>query len=321
MFGSSSRVSTTTLTGTLPGGGSSPAPYGRRPSLVIRGSPAASRSRRPDRTAPGSGATSAVSADFDRLAQRIRIAGIEAAQCGPGDLPVLRGVAGDHRLAAGPGLRERVAERLQAGGEVDGAAARPGLAQVVLIDPPEEVQPRDSAPVRAARPRGSAVTRTRTDVIAVAVDGGEQLGEPLVHLLVGREQHRAQDGRLRGRLAGTESGRDRVRAHHDPASRRRHDAGDALGHGGARHDEHVGPAGGQPHHRGLPPDRGAQRRVEAGCLVVGQEVQGVAQQRPPLAARADEADVVDRDPAGAPDRLDHLPPQQPGWTDVPRRRR
>ena len=42
MFGSSSRVSTTTLTGTFPRPGSSPARYGRSPSLVTAPVPAAS---------------------------------------------------------------------------------------------------------------------------------------------------------------------------------------------------------------------------------------------------------------------------------------
>ena len=45
-------------------------------------------------------------------------------------------------------------------------------------------------------------------------------------------------------------------------------------------------------------------------------MQGIAQQGPPLAARADEAYVVDRDPAAC-QRSGHFPSEQPGLADLP----
>ena len=129
MLTSSSRVSTTTLTGTLPGGGSSPWRYGRRPSLVILRSPSSQSKYASGVERRRVGRDPRCQRRLGRAQQRVRIADGVAAQRGAGDLPVLRRVPGDHRLPVHPRLGQRPAERLQARREVDGPAACPQPAQ------------------------------------------------------------------------------------------------------------------------------------------------------------------------------------------------
>ena len=106
--------------------------------------------------------------------------------------------------------------------------------------------------------------------------------------------------------------------YHDPAGQFRPDGCDALGHGRTRRDDHVRAAGRQAHHHRVAPDPGPQGRVEPCLLALGEEVQGIAQQGPPLPAGGDEPDVVERHPP-APGPAAQLPAQQPARSDLPPR--
>ena len=105
---------------------------------------------------------------------------------------------------------------------------------------------------------------------------------------------------------------------HDPAAQLRPDRYDALGHGRGRRDDHVGTAGGQVHHRRFAPDGCPLGRVEPGLFVLGEEVQRIAQQGPPLPAGGDETDIVERHPP-APGRAAQLTAHQPARSDPPLR--
>ena len=253
---------------------------------------------------------------LDGLPQRVRVAGCIPAQGGAGDFPVLGGVAGDGRLPADPRLGERVAERLQARREVDGAAARLHLAQLAVGQATHQLDLRMAGDGRGHFRRVGRHPHPDRRVLQVA-DGGEQFGEALRHLLVGGEQHRAQDDGITGQ-ARERGGGDRVRPYHDPAAQFRPDRRDALGHGRGRCDDHVRTAGGQVHHHRVAPDGGQQGRVEPSLLALGEEVQGIAQQGPPLPAGGDEPDVVERYPP-TPRPAAQLPAHQPARSDPPPR--
>ena len=115
-----------TLTGTLPGAGC-PRP---RTAVGLAWSPGSSQQPGEigvglERT--GSGGTSLASASLVACRSESGSAGVKPQK----RARRFRGsgrVAGDHRVAADPGFGERVPERLQAGREVDRAAARPRLA-------------------------------------------------------------------------------------------------------------------------------------------------------------------------------------------------
>ena len=182
--------------------------------------PAASRNRHLGQKAPGSGATSLVRASLSGVAQGVRVAGREAAEGGPAISLVLRGIPGDHRLAADSRLGERVAERFQASGKVDRPAARPDLAQIRAgpSRPRNSIRGSDSSQVRKVTRRLGCHPHPDRDSPQSSTRG-EEFREPLVHLLVGREQDRAQDGWIaRHRRDGV--GGDRMRAHHEPVPSR-----------------------------------------------------------------------------------------------------
>ena len=120
-----------------------------------------------------------------------------------------------------------------------------------------------------------------------------------------------------GRARDQGSG-DRVWTNHDPAAQFRLDRCDALGHGRRRCDDHVRTAGGQVHHRRVAPDGGQQGRVELSLFALGEEMQSIAQQGPPLPARGDEPDIVERYPS-APGPAVQFPAQQPARPDPPPR--
>ena len=106
--------------------------------------------------------------------------------------------------------------------------------------------------------------------------------------------------------------------YHDPAAQVRPDRCDALGHGRGRCDDHVRTAGGQVHHRRFAPDGCPLGRVEPGLFALGEEVQRIAQQGPPLPAGGDETDIVERHPS-APGRAAQLTAHQPARSDPPSR--
>ena len=133
MLTSSSRVSTTTLTGTLPGGGSSPARHGRRPSLVTSYPPASSRSTRSGSNGSGSGAIRALSAVLVACLQRVHVTQGVTAQRWAGDLAVLRRVPGDDGHPVDPRLCQRAAERLKARRKVHGPAAGPQIPHLLDV--------------------------------------------------------------------------------------------------------------------------------------------------------------------------------------------
>ena len=149
---------------------------------------------------------------------------------------------------------------------------------------------------------------------AAVVECGEELLEPLVHPLIGREQDRAQDGWIAwSQRDGV--GRDRMRAHHEPLSCCGQYPADPLRHGVGGNDEYICSASGQLDHLGLTVHGTAQLLCELGCFGLGQEMQGVPQQRPSRSTGAHERDVVHCHPApGA--GSGHFPAQQPGWGDA-----
>ena len=162
-----------------------------------------------------------------------------------------------------------------------------------------------------------AVTHTLTEGSLQIADGSEQFGEVPRHLLVGGEQHRAQDDGITGQARGGGNG-DRMWPYHDPAAQVRPDRCDALGHRHGRCDDHVRTAGGQVHHRRFAPDRGPHVRVEPGLLALREEVQRIAQQGPPRPAGGDETDIVERHPS-APGLAAQFPAHQPARPDPPLR--
>ena len=70
------------------------------------------------------------------------------------------------------------------------------------------------------------------------------------------------------------------------------------------------------HHHGLLGDHRAKRRIQPGGFSLGQEVQGIGQQGPPLTPWSEKADVIQRDPAALACRY-RFPANQPCWAEPP----
>ena len=117
----------------------------------------------------------------------------------------------------------------------------------------------------------------------------------------------------------TESGRDRVQAHDYPASCRWQHPGDALGHGRAGHDEHIGPPGGR---RTTAACRRTEVRSAGSRLAASASVRkcralrSSAQRCPPGLTKLTLLSATRR-----PLTCCGFPPEQPGWADVLRRLR
>ena len=109
-----------------------------------------------------------------------------------GNFPVLRGVAGDYRLAMDPGLSQREAEGFQPGREVNGPAAHPEPAQLGVIEPSHEMHPGTDRQRDGHLGRAGRHEHAHRPVHAV-IDRGEPFSEPLRHVLVGLEDHWTED--------------------------------------------------------------------------------------------------------------------------------
>ncbi len=282
MFASSSRVSTTTLTGTLPGGGASPGGTvaARAWSLEASEHPVEVGVR--DRTAPGRALTRMQRSSVACRSESGR-RGV-AAQRGAGDLPVLRRVPGDHGLPVDPRLGQRPAERLQARREVDGPAAGPQPAQSARCSSRPTKCSRGLAASEAGTSAGLAVTIRRTDSSSASSTAASHSVIRLGHVLVGREEHRAQDQRA-ARRAGVPGSADTGCMRTTTRSATSGSTAlirSAIAVQGATSTSDRLAA--RWTIRDLPATRRAQPGSRAVISAVGEEVQRVAQQGPPLPA-------------------------------------